>query len=101
MSSATKRTSDTGNETPKVKYILDDITRKIVDLLLDHPTTPYTKTQIAENADISRDALYRRWNALVGFNIIERAPDESGGDYWKLNIESDLVEAIATLLHQN
>jgi response regulator of citrate/malate metabolism len=80
--------------------LLDDITIKIVDTLLENPTIPYTKTQLADAAGISRDALYRRWNDLQAYDIIQRAEDETGGDYWTLNQEADAVKALATLLHR-
>lgn len=83
----------------KAKYILDDVTVKVVDTLLDNPSIPYSKSQLAEAADISRDALYRRWDALVENNIVKKSDVESGGDYWELDQGSEKVEAIAKLLH--
>jgi len=81
--------------------LLDDITIKIVETLLENPTIPYTKTQLADAAGISRDALYRRWNDLQANDIIQRAEDETGGDYWTLNQEADAVKALATLIHRS
>lgn len=86
-------------KTKNSKYILDDVTAKIVDLLLDNPSIPYSKTQLAEAAGISRDALYRRWDALRKNNIIKKAEVESETDYWELNQDSKKVEAIAQLMH--
>ena len=83
----------------RAKYILDDVTVKVVDTLLDNPSIPYSKSQLAEAADISRDALYRRWDALVENNIVKKSDVESGGDYWELDQDSEKVEAIAKLLH--
>ena len=83
----------------KTKYILDDVTVKIVDTLLDNPAIPYSKTQLAEASDISRDALYRRWDSLVRNNIVKKSNVESSGDYWELDQDSEKVEAIARLMH--
>ncbi len=83
----------------KAKYILDDVTVKVVGTLLDNPSIPYSKSQLAEAADISRDALYRRWDALIENDIVKKSDVESGGDYWELDQDSEKVEAIAKLLH--
>lgn len=93
-------TTRTAGEREGPQFILDDITLRIVQTLLDNPLIPYTKTQLADAADVSRDALYRRWDELQSYDILERAESESGGDYWRLNQDSDAVRAIATLLHQ-
>lgn len=95
MSSATTR-HDTQTNT-----LLDDITIKIVTTLLENPTIPYTKTQLADAAEISRDALYRRWNDLQEHEIIQRADNEDGRDYWTLNQQSDAVKALTTLIKQD
>lgn len=83
----------------KGKHILDDITLKIVDTLLDNPSIPYNKNQLAEAAEVSRDALYRRWDAIITHNILKKADIGAEGDYWELNQDSDTVEAIARILH--
>ncbi len=95
-----KTTSHAAGAQPAARFILDDVTVQIVETLLDNPTIPYTKSQLAEAADISRDALYRRWDALQRYDILERAESETGGDYWRLDQQSDAVKAIATLLHR-
>jgi response regulator of citrate/malate metabolism len=83
----------------RAKYILDDMTVKVVDTLLDNPSIPYSKSQLAEAAGISRDALYRRWDALIENDIVKKSNINSGGDYWELDQDSEKVEAIAKLLH--
>jgi len=83
------------------KYILDDVTLKIVDMLLDNPAVPYNKNQLAENAGVSRDALYRRWDALIEHGIVKKSDVGSKGDYWELNEASDTVEAIAKIIHSS
>lgn len=88
------------NKEKRAQYILDEITVKIVDTLLDNPTIPYNKNQLAEAADVSRDALYRRWEALRENNIVKKSEVKSGGDYWELDGSSETVEAIAKILHQ-
>lgn len=90
----------TAKQGSRANTLLDDITFKIVETLLENPTIPYTKTQLADAADISRDALYRRWNDLQSYDIVQRAENETGGDYWTLNQQADAVKALATLIHR-
>lgn len=84
-----------------LEYIFDDVTLKIVDTLLDNPAIPYNKNQLAEAAEISRDALYRRWDALIAFNILKKSDVGSKADYWELDENSETVEAIARILHSD
>lgn len=87
------------NKEKRGKYILDDVTVKIVDTLLDNPAIPYNKNQLAEAANVSRDALYRRWDSLLEHNILKKSDIGAKGDYWELNEDSDTVEAITRILH--
>lgn len=90
----------TAGKRDQTTTLVDDVTRAIVTTLLDNPTIPYTKTQLAEAAEISRDALYRHWDDLQAYNIIQRADNETGGDYWTLNQQSEAVKALATLIQR-
>ena len=87
------------NKKKNPEYIFDKVTLKIVDTLLDNPSIPYNKNQLAEAADISRDALYRRWDVLLEYSILKKSEVGSSGDYWELDQNSDTVEAIARILH--
>ncbi|MDY6789531.1 MAG: Lrp/AsnC family transcriptional regulator [Candidatus Nanohaloarchaea archaeon] len=84
----------------KLEFILDEITVQIVETLLDNPKIPYNKKQLAEAADISRDALYRRWKTLIAFGILGSSEVGSGKDYWQLNQDSEIVEAIAKIISE-
>lgn len=81
------------------KYIFDDITLEIVDTLLDNPSIPYNKNQLAEAAGVSRDALYRRWEALIANNILKKSDVGSKGEYWELDESSETVKSIVRILH--
>ncbi|MDY6789016.1 MAG: hypothetical protein SVV03_03555 [Candidatus Nanohaloarchaea archaeon] len=79
--------------------IVDGVTVQVVNALLDNPTVPFNKSQLAEAAGVSRDALYRRWDAFVGYGIVEKADVASGKAYWTLNSDSDTVDALARIIH--
>lgn len=81
------------------QYLIDDITLKIVDALLDNPTVPFNKSQLAKAAGVSRDALYRRWDTLVTYDIVEQADVGASDTYWTLNPDADAVDALARLIH--
>ncbi|MFB6244875.1 MAG: winged helix-turn-helix domain-containing protein, partial [Candidatus Nanohaloarchaea archaeon] len=92
-----------GNSNPKSdpKHIFDNITLSIVDTLLDNPTIPYNKKQLAEAAKVSRAALHKRFPTLVADGIIKEKEVGSVGKYWQLNEDSRLVNAMAETLHRN
>lgn len=87
------------SNTVSTDYLLDDVSTTIVDTLLDNPAIPYNKSQLADAADVSRDALYRRWDTLVERGILKKSDVGAKGTYWELNEDSDVVEAIARILH--
>ncbi|MDY6777793.1 MAG: winged helix-turn-helix domain-containing protein [Candidatus Nanohaloarchaea archaeon] len=79
-------------------YILDPVTRKVVEVLLENPDVPYNKSSLAEEAGVSRDALYRRWDTLMDMGIVEEVTMGSEASYYSLHGESEAVEAIQKLL---
>jgi len=80
-------------------HIIDDVTLRIVDALLDNPAVPFNKSQLAEAAGVSRDALYRRWDVFMEYNIVEKADVGAKGTYWTLPPDSDMVDALARIIH--
>lgn len=69
--------------------ILDSATLHVAKVLLENSQIPYTKTGLAKNAGISRDALYRRWDTYRELGLIEEADVESGHDHYQLNSDRD------------
>lgn len=84
-------------ETPP--HIIDEVTLRIMDTLLDNPTIPFNKSQLADAAGVSRDALYRRWDVFLEYDIIKEADVGAGGTYWTLNADADIVDALARIIH--
>ena len=79
--------------------ILDEITAKIVQLLIENPTIYYNKSQIARHADVSRDALYNRLDALLAHGVLKEVEVGNEHTHYKLNQDSPSTNAIAQLLY--
>lgn len=79
--------------------MIDSVTEKLVRVLLENPAIPYNKKQLAEAAGVSRNALYRRWDTLKEYDLVEEAEVGSGGTYWKLNPDSPAADALIKLLY--
>lgn len=82
-------------------YILDPVTRKVVEVLLENPGVPYNKSSLAREADVSRDALYRRWETFVEMGVVREVQTGSESSYYRLHEDSETVEAIEKLLEWN
>jgi DNA-binding Lrp family transcriptional regulator len=79
--------------------ILDSVTLKIIRVLLENPKIPYTKTSLAKSADISKDALYNRWETLTETGLVQNADVESGHDHYQLNQDSEIADLLGKLLY--
>lgn len=79
--------------------MLDDVTEKIVRVLLENPAIPYNKSQLAEAAGVSRNALYRRWGTLQRYELVEEADVGAKGTYWTLDADSPAADALTRLLY--
>lgn len=79
--------------------ILDSITLKIVRVLLENPKIPYTKTSLAKSANISKDALYSRWDTLTETRLVQKADVESGHDHYQFNPDSEIADLLGKLLY--
>lgn len=84
----------------EASYMLDDVTEKIVRVLLENPAIPYNKSQLAEAAGVSRNALYRRWETLEAYDLVEEAEVGSKETYWTLNADAAAADALTRLLYE-
>lgn len=82
-------------------HFLDSVTKEIVEVLLENPKIPYSKTSLAEEANISKDALYRRWHSFKEVGLVEEAEVESKTQHWRLNSESSIADNLGSLLYQD
>ncbi|MCU4753473.1 hypothetical protein OB919_16025 [Halobacteria archaeon AArc-curdl1] len=81
------------------QHILDTVTLKVAKTLLENPTIQYNQSTLAEAADVSRDALLRRWDTLTEIGLLQKADVESSIDHWKLNSDSEIANTLSKLIY--
>lgn len=70
---------------------------KIIDALLDlPPTREFNQTELAEQADVSRQSVKNHLDLLVGVNVLEEVEGTRPQRY-RFNADSDVGEAIIRL----
>lgn len=79
--------------------MVDEITARIMRTLIENPTISYNKSQLIEAANVSRSAFYKRFEALSECGVIEQADIAAGHEYWTLNSDSEIADALATILY--
>lgn len=94
----TIKDKDTDSER-KFNLILDEVSEKIMRVLLENPRIPYTKSSLAKNAEVSRNALYRRWEKFQELGIIEEAPSGGERELYRLNVDSEIANQIGEMLY--
>ena len=73
---------------------------KVFDLLLSHPYTEYTKTDIAECAEISRNTLDTFIDDLVEYGIINLTRRIGNGQLYQINMKSTITQALNSFQNQ-
>ncbi|MFU1780213.1 hypothetical protein ACM16X_02400 [Haloarcula japonica] len=79
--------------------IFNEVSLKVARVLLENPKIQYTKTSLAEAADISKDSIYRRWGTFVETGLVEEANVDSGHDYYQLNSDSEIADTLGKLIY--
>lgn len=70
---------------------------KMIDAAMYYPPhREFTKTELAEQADVSRQSVHNHIDLLVYIDVIEPVPDSSPQRY-RFNHESEVSEAIIRL----
>lgn len=78
--------------------IFDETSLKILKVLIENPKIPYNKSELARQAEVSRHALYKRWDGIEELGIVKKADVEGKQEYYELDSNSDLVDAISKTL---
>jgi len=73
----------------------DSAEMRIIDFLIEHRWSDYTKTEIARWCEISRPTLYKIWPNLEKNKIIIPTRKLARATLYKLNEENELVKALA------
>lgn len=76
------------------------IRAKVFDLLLSHPYTEYTKSDIAECAGISRTTLGKFIDKLVEYEIIKPTRQIGNGQLYQINMDSTITQALNSFQNQ-
>ncbi len=78
------------NLIPSIKF-------KIIDFLLDNKGMDYTKTDIAQGANISRASLFNYWNNLERYGIVKVTRRFGKTKLFTLNAENIIAKKIIEL----
>jgi len=81
-----------------MSQILNQTLEKVLDVLLDHPNVGYSKKELAENAGISRSALYNIWDVLEQNEIVVEKKKYGGTTLYRLNPDSELVNYLGMIM---
>lgn len=77
--------------------ILGDYPRvKVIEILITHPWSEYTKKDLSEASGISRRTLYTLLNKLETYQIIKPTRKIGSAQLYTLNRESKTTHAIMT-----
>ena len=80
-----------------VEFLGDTPIIRIMDFLIENSIFDYTKTDFADNADVSRTTLYKIWPVLEKYEIIKESRKIGNTVLYKLNKESPLVQELIQL----
>lgn len=80
-----------------VEFFGDTPFIRVVDFLIENAIFDYTKTEIAENAGISRASLYKAWAALELYGIVKQSRQIGNATLYKLNRENTVVKKLVEL----
>ena len=75
--------------------IMNPESKKLLNTLIQNPEREFNKKELAEEAEISRDALYRRWDSMEQLGVLE----ETGSRY-KLNQDNDTVSQLKAIINK-
>lgn len=73
---------------------------KVIDVLLSHPHSEYTKTDISEIAEIHRTTLNTFIDELVSFGLIEVTRKIGKAHLYKINLNSPITQALNSFQNQ-
>ena len=67
---------------------------KVIDLLVTQDDMEYTKTEIAECAEVGRSTLYTFWDTLEHYDIVRKTRRIGNTWLYRINKESAAVKAL-------
>ncbi|MBU4265843.1 MAG: hypothetical protein L6243_01935 [Candidatus Altiarchaeales archaeon] len=85
------------NKSIFLKAMGDYPSMRVLDFLMENYVFDYSKTQIAEQAEVSFNTLESFWNKLIEFGIIERTRKVGRSEMYKLNRENQMVKKLVEI----
>lgn len=77
------------------KYFGNCPQTRVIDLLVSHPWSEFTKSEMAEGANIGRPTLYKFFNELLEDDLIEPVRKIGNTQLYKVNYNSPVIKAIS------
>jgi len=80
-----------------LEFLGDTPFLRVMDFLIENSIFDYTKTDIAENAEISRASLYKIWPILEQYDIMSETRRIGNTVLYRLNKENPVVQKLIEL----
>lgn len=80
-----------------LELVMDKPLAKVVDFLLENPVMDYSKTDLADEAGVSRSTLYRKWDVLEGLSILRESRKYQNTQLYELDTDSPIVNELGRL----
>lgn len=80
-----------------LQFLGDTPFLRVVDFLIGNSIFDYTKTEIAENSEISRASLYKIWPTIEKYGIVKESRKIGSATLYKLNKENLVVQELIEL----
>ncbi|MEW5996495.1 MAG: hypothetical protein AB1657_02780 [Candidatus Micrarchaeota archaeon] len=80
-----------------VKFLGDTPLVRVMDFLIGNSIFDYTKTEIAENSNVSRASLYAIWPQLEKYSIVKASRKIGNTTLYRLNKENPVVQKLIEL----
>lgn len=68
---------------------------KLIDFLLSHPWSDFSKTELAEGADIARPTLYKLLKILLDEDMIIETKKVGNIQLYRTNLKSPVMQRIS------
>ncbi len=80
-----------------IQFMGDTPLSRIVDFFVENKGLDFSKSQIAEGAGISRTALFKHWDTIENFGLVNVTRAFGKTKLYTLNTENPLVQEILSL----
>jgi Fe2+ or Zn2+ uptake regulation protein len=68
---------------------------RVIDLLISHPGTEYTKTDIANYSGIARSTLYDFLEELEEYGLLKKSKKVGNAQLYMVNMDSEVTKLIS------